>query len=117
MESGKYAEAIDLLTQARALADLWLGRFDLGVAYVDRGAFAEGLPELDACQKRRGEAATLFFDGAPTVRYLAPLAYWAGRAEEGLKMASARSRYQAFIDLRKDAPADPLVRDARRRLQ
>ena len=25
--------AIDLLTQSRTLADLWLGRFDLGVAY------------------------------------------------------------------------------------
>jgi len=34
-----------------------------------------------------------------------------------LKMASAKSRYHAFIDLRKDAVADPLVQDARRRLQ
>jgi hypothetical protein len=28
-----------------------------------------------------------------------------------------RSRYQAFIELRKDAVADLLVQDARRRLQ
>ena len=98
------------------LADLWLGRFDLGVAYIQRDAFAEALPELEACQKRRGEATALFFDDMPTVRYLAALPYWIGRAEEGLKMASARSRYQAFIALRKDATADPLVQDARRRL-
>jgi tetratricopeptide (TPR) repeat protein len=117
MQSGKYADAIDLLTQARALTDLWLGRFDLGIAYIERGAFAEGLPELEACQKRRGEATALFFDDKPTVRYLAPVSYWTGRAEEGLKMASAKGRYQAFLDIRKDAAADPLVQDARRRLQ
>ena len=116
MDDKKTAEAVDLLTQARSLTDLWLGRFDLAAAYIQRDAFAEALPELEACQRRRGEATALFFDDMPSVRYLAALPYWTGRAEEGLKMASAWSRYQAFIDLRKDAAADPLVRDARRRL-
>jgi Flp pilus assembly protein TadD len=116
LEDKKSAEAIDLLTQARTLSDLWLGRFDLGVAYIQRDAFAEALPELEACQKRRGEATSLFFDDQPTVRYLAPVSYWTGRAEEGLQMATAKSRYEAFLALRKDAPNDPLVQDARRRL-
>jgi predicted Zn-dependent protease len=116
LEDRKSADAVDLLTQARTLADLWLGRFDLGVAYIQRDAFAEALPELEACQKRRGEATALFLDDTPTVRYLAPLPYWMGRAEEGLQINTAASRFQAFLDLRKDAPADPLVQDARRRL-
>ena len=111
------AEAIDLLTQARQLADLWLGRYVLGVAYVQANAFAEAITELEAADKRRGEATALFFDDKPTLRYLAVLPYWVARAQEGLNIgASAKSHYQEFLDLRKDAPADPLVQDARRRL-
>jgi tetratricopeptide (TPR) repeat protein len=117
LEEKRPAEAVDLLTQSRALADLWLGRFDLGVAYVQAGAFAEAISELEACEKRRGEATALFFDDRPTLRYLAPLAYWIGRAQEGLNMAGpARAHYDTFLSLRKDATADPLVQDARRRI-
>ena len=112
------AEAVDLLTQARELADLWLGRHVLGVAYVQAGAFAEALTELEACEKRRGEATALFFDDRPTVRYLAALPYWMARAQEGLHMTgSAKTRYEEFLTLKKDAAADPLVQDARRRLK
>jgi eukaryotic-like serine/threonine-protein kinase len=108
--------AIDLLGQARELADLWLGRFDLGVAYVQAEHFAEAVPELEACEKRRGEATALFFDDYPTMRFLAPLPYWLGRAQEGLGMtAPAKTHYAAFLSLRKDGAADPLVDDARRR--
>ncbi len=120
LEEKKPAEAVDLLTQARGLADLWLGRFDLGVAYVQADPLqhgAEAITELEACQKRRGEATALFFDDRPTVRYLATLPYWLGRAQEGLGQAApAKASYQAFLSLRKDAAADPLVQDARRRL-
>jgi tetratricopeptide (TPR) repeat protein len=116
LEEKKTAEAIDLLTQARALADLWLGRFDMGVAYIQKELYAEAQPELEACLKRRGEATALFFDDTPTVRYLAALPYWMGRAEEGLNISTASSRYQTFLEIRKDATADPLVQDARRRL-
>ena len=116
MDEKGYPRALDELNQAIALSDLWLARFDRGVAYVLAGSPAEAQPELETCEKRRGEATALFFDDKPTVRNLAVLPYWTGRAEEGLKMASARSRYQTFIDLRKDATADPLVQDAHRRL-
>jgi hypothetical protein len=84
---------------------------------VQVNAFAEALPELEACEKRRGEAMALFFDDQPTVRYLAPLPYWIGRAQEGLKMsAAAKAHYGSFLTMRKDASADPLVQDARRRV-
>ncbi|MGH9144838.1 MAG: protein kinase domain-containing protein, partial [Vicinamibacterales bacterium] len=116
LEEKAVPQAIDLLNESQALSDLWLARFDLGLAYLQRDAFAEALSEFEACQKRRGETTALFFDERPTVRYAAGLPYWMGRAEEGLKMASAKSRYQAFLAIRKDAPADPLVQDARRRV-
>jgi tetratricopeptide (TPR) repeat protein len=110
------AEAVDLLMQARALANVWLVSFDLGVAYVQANTFPEAVSELGACERRRGEATALFFDDKPTVRYLATLPYWIGRAQEGLEMrAAAKAHYESFIALRKDAPADPLVQDARRR--
>ena len=103
--------------QARALANVWLVSFDLGVAYVQANTFPEAVSELGACEKRRGEATALFFDDKPTVRYLATLPYWIGRAQEGLEMrAAAKAHYESFIALRKDATADPLVEDARRRL-
>ena len=52
----------------------------------------------------------------PTLRYLAPLSYWIGRAQEGLGMTGpAKARYEAFLNLRKDAKGDSLVDDAQRR--
>jgi len=66
--------------KARQLADVWLGRFDAGVAYVQAGHFAEALLELELCEKRWGEATALFFDDVPTYGYHAPLSYWIGRA-------------------------------------
>jgi eukaryotic-like serine/threonine-protein kinase len=113
----KTAEAIDLLGQSRQLADLWLGRYASGLAYIQAGQFAEALSDLSACEKRRGEATALFFDDVPTVRYLALLPYSIGRAQEGLGMRdAAAARYRTFVDIRKTAAADPLVEDARRRL-
>ena len=113
----KTTEAVDLLGQARELTDLWLGRFDLGVAYVQAGHFAEAVSELEICEKRRGEATALFFDDVPTVRYLAPLPYWVGRAQEGVGMRGpAKNSYDAFLKLRSDGKGDPLVEDAQRRM-
>jgi hypothetical protein len=117
LEDKKFGDAIDLLTESRPLADVWLGRFDLGMAYVLAGSAGEALPELEACEKRKGEATALFFDERPTVRYLATLPYWRGRAQEGLSQAApAKASYEAFLKIRGDAAADPLVQDARRRV-
>jgi len=113
----KTSAAVDLLGQAQQLSDVWLAHFDLGVAFVQAGHFAEAVSELEACEKRRGEATALFLDEVPTVRYLASLPYWIGRAQEGLGMAApAKARYEAFLALRKDSADDALVADARRRI-
>jgi tetratricopeptide (TPR) repeat protein len=117
LEEGKTTEAADRLNEALQLADVWLGRFDLGVTYVQAGHFAEALPELELCEKRRGEATALFFDDVPTYRFLAPLAYWIGRAQEGLGMRGAAiAHYQRYLAIRADSQNDPLVADARRRV-
>ena len=109
-------EAIDAFQAARKLADVWQVRYDLGVAYVQAGLYAQAISELEACEKRRGEAAALFLDDIPTFRYLAPLPYWLGRANEGLGMKEAAAgHYRKFLALRPAGLHDPLADDARKR--
>ena len=117
-QAGRWADAIDSLRAAIKLADLWLARYDMGVAYVRAGHEAEALPELEACLKRRGEATALFLDDTPTFRALAALPYWLGRAQEGVgQQSAARASYGGFLKNREAAASDPLVADARKRVQ
>lgn len=116
MRQRRYGDAIDEFSAAVKAADLWLARFDLGVAYVEAGRYAEAISELDECAKRRGEATALFFDDVPTYRYAAALPYWRGRAQQGLKMGSAAASFEQFLRIRAAAATDPLVIDARKRL-
>jgi tetratricopeptide (TPR) repeat protein len=116
LRNAKPVEAIDGLTGARTLADVWLVRYTLGRAYVEAGHFAEGLAELEACSKRIGEGAAVFLDDWPTFRYTAPLHYWTARAQEGLGLAtSAAKSYDTYLSLRGQVPGDTLAADARRR--
>jgi tetratricopeptide (TPR) repeat protein len=110
-------QAIDALIAAQKTADLWLTRFSLGVAYIAGERYPEALAELETCQKRRGEATALFLDDVPTLRYLAPLPYWLGRAREGVgARAAAIESYKAYLAARPSATRDPLAADAQRRL-
>jgi serine/threonine protein kinase/tetratricopeptide (TPR) repeat protein len=113
----RMVDTIEALLAAQKLADLWIGRFNLGLAYVEAGHYAEAVTELELCVKRRGEATAIFLDDVPTFRYMTPLGYWLGRAKEELGMkAAATEHYKAFLALRPNSPKDPLVVDARRRL-
>jgi tetratricopeptide (TPR) repeat protein len=116
MKTGKGAEAIRTIEAAKAISDTWIGRFDLGRAYLDAGAFTEADAELERCAKRRGEATAIFLDETPSWRLWGPVLYWRGRAQEGLKSPAAAESYKAFLALRPGAGGDPLVADARRRL-
>lgn len=116
LQKGRHSDAITESLAAIKEADLWLARFGLGVAYVGAGRFAEALPELETCARRRGEATSLFFDDMPTYRYMASLPYWLGRAQEGLKSSGAAASYEEFLKIRASATSDPLAADARRRL-
>jgi tetratricopeptide (TPR) repeat protein len=113
----RFAEAVQAFSSGRDLANVWLTRFDLGRAYVEAGRYAEAISELELCARRRGEAAALFLDDVPTLRYLAPLPYWLGRAQQGLGLTpAARENYTTFIAVAPDDTTDALSVDARRRL-
>ena len=115
--SGRLVEGVDSLVAAQKHADLWLGRFVLGVINVEAGRYAAALGELNQCVKRQGEATAVFFDDVPSFRYLAPLKYWLGRAQEGLSNPSAAAdEYRAFLALRSADSREPMVVDARKRL-
>ncbi len=117
LAAGRAVDAIEAFSAGIKLADLWLLRFALGVAYVQANQFPEALSELEACQKRRGEATAIFLDDVPTYRYLAPLPYWLGRAHEGVGARPAAERdYTAYVNSRTATARDPLLIDARRRL-
>ena len=115
---GKRAEGVAALREALKLADLWMVRFHLGLAYLDAGYHAEAGSEFEYCIKRRGEGYAAFLDDVPTARYVAPLPYWIGRAREGsVGLPEARADYQQFLQGRVATSPDPLDRDARRRLR
>jgi tetratricopeptide (TPR) repeat protein len=116
--AGRFVEARDAFDRARKLADLWLGRYLLGVTYVEGNLFDSAQAELDLAERRRGEAMAVFLDDVPSFRYLAPLPYWRGRAQEGINKASpaATENYRKFLASSPEDSRDPLVIDARRRL-
>lgn len=116
--AGRLNESVDALSRARKFADLWLGRFMLGVTNVEAGRYLLAQPELELCLKRRGEATALFLDDVPSFRYLAPLNYWLARAQEGQQNnTAAAGNYRAFLTNRAADSSDPLAADARKRLQ
>ncbi len=86
LEEGRHVEAIDTLTAAISLADLWLLRFYLGRAYLEGGFHTEALDEFMALKERHGEATALFLEDLPSYRYAATLPYWLARAQDGLGM-------------------------------
>jgi hypothetical protein len=110
------ADAVAALQSGLKIADLWLPHFLLGVAYIEAERYPDALAEFEICFKRRGEATSLFLDDTPTVRYLATLPYWLGRAQQGLGLASQASQsFARFLAIRAADQNDPLVQDARRR--
>lgn len=116
LSRGKYVEAVDRMREAKALADLWLGRLTFGRAYLAAGYPAEALAEFEECHKRIGEATALFLDDVPTLRFIPELDYWSGRANEALgNKPTAKSSYERFVK-RRSAGSDPRIAEARRRI-
>ncbi len=117
MASGKLHDAVSSFEDGQKLADTWLGRFDLGRAYLAAKQYPEAQEEFDVCLKRRGEASSVFLDDEPTVRYMPALYYDSGLARSGLHSAAALDDFRTFITLKQHSEKDPMVLDARRRLQ
>jgi len=109
-------EAVKQITAANSLMDTWIGRFELGRAYVDAGAFTEADSEFDECVKRRGEAIELFMDNVPTYAYFPPVYYYQGRVREGMKSEGFAEFYKNYLSIRGQSSDDPLVAEIRRRI-
>ena len=110
------SQAIELFTEAKERSDTWLGRFDLGRAYLEAGAFTEADAEFERCFQRRGEVLELFMDDVPTYSYLPPVYYYQGRDLEGLKSPDFSKFYRTYLGIRGQSTQDPLVADIRQRL-
>jgi tetratricopeptide (TPR) repeat protein len=106
--------AIRAFTDANNLVDTWMGRFDLGRAYVEAGGFTEADSEFDRCIRRRGEAISLFNDEA-TYGYFPIVYYYLGRAREGQKSQGFAESYRTYLSIREKAGEDPLLAEVRRR--
>jgi tetratricopeptide (TPR) repeat protein len=115
LKGGDAPQAIKALTEANNLLDTWVGRFELGRAYLEAGAFAEADSEFDRCIARRGEALALFLDEAPTYGYFPLVYYYQGRVREGLKSPGFAESYHTYLSIRGQAGEDPLLPEVRRR--
>jgi len=116
LQRGDKNEAINMFTGANQLVDTWIGRFELGRAYLDAGMFVEADSEFDRCMKRRGEALEIFQDSNPTFAYFPPIYYYLGRVREGLKSPGFAEPYRAYLSIRGRAGEDPLLADIHHRL-
>jgi eukaryotic-like serine/threonine-protein kinase len=119
LHRGDTANAVKLFEEAQSIVDTWLGRFALGRAYLEAGAFSEAFAEFEKCEKRKGEAMSVFLNDLPTCRYLDTLDYYMGRAQEGQgSRDAAHKSFEEFLKIKLRAdPGSPLVSDARRRVQ
>jgi tetratricopeptide (TPR) repeat protein len=116
LEQKNARQAVALLSEATELLDTWIGRFDLGRAYLAAGAFPQADSEFDRCLKRSGEALSLFLDEEPTSGFLPPVYYYQGRVREGMKSAGFAEPYRTYLAIREKAGEDPLVADIRKRI-
>jgi tetratricopeptide (TPR) repeat protein len=115
LKNADWPKAITALTAATELLDTWLGRFDLGRAYLQAGRLLEADAEFDRCIKRRGEAMSLFLDEVPTYGYFPLVYYYQGRIREGLKTDAFVESYRAYLRIREKAGEDPILTEVRRR--
>jgi serine/threonine protein kinase/tetratricopeptide (TPR) repeat protein len=116
LKQGDSRQAIKTFTDANKLLDTWIGRLELGRAYLEAGLFAEADSEFDRCIKRRGEALELFLDDVPTYSYFPLVYYYQGRTRDGLKSAAFAESYRTYLSIRGQAGEDPLLPEIHRRL-
>jgi hypothetical protein len=108
--------AIKAAEESTKLLDTWIGRFELGRAYLAAGEFPSADAEFDRCITRRGEAAMLFLDEEPTYGYFPIVYFYQGLVREGMKLDAA-DKFRAYLAIREAAGEDPLITDLRRRIK
>jgi serine/threonine protein kinase/Tfp pilus assembly protein PilF len=115
----RLGDALEGFREAQKKHDSWFAHLMLGRAYLEAARFAEAAAEFDACVRRKGEATDVFFENVSTSRYLPPVYFWLGRAQQGLgAVAAAKTSYEQFLKLRAGAnPADPLAVEASQQIK
>jgi len=116
LKQGDNRLAVKDITDANNLLDTWIGRFELGRAYLEAGQFAEADSEFDRCIKRRGEAMELFMDNVVTYSYVPYVYYYQGRVRQGLKTPAFADSYRTYLSIRGQSTEDPLVAEVRKSL-
>jgi tetratricopeptide (TPR) repeat protein/predicted Ser/Thr protein kinase len=116
LKQGDSRLAVKDITDADNLLDTWIGRFELGRAYLEAGQFAEADSEFDRCIKRRGEAIELFMDNVVTYGYFPYVYYYQGRVRQGLKTPAFADSYRTYLSIRGQSTEDPLVAEVHRSL-
>jgi eukaryotic-like serine/threonine-protein kinase len=116
LQRGEIKNAIQSLIKANTLLDTWIGRFELGRAYLQAGAFVEADSEFDRCISRRGEAIELFMNDVPTYGYFPSVYYDQGRVRDGLKSPESVNSYRTYFEIREKAGEDPRLPEIRRRV-
>jgi tetratricopeptide (TPR) repeat protein len=115
LRAGNPSSAIDSFSAATMILDTWIGRFELGKAYLEAKQFPQADSEFADCLKRRGEAMSLFLDEYPTYGHFPQLYYYMGRQREETKSPAANEFYKKYLGIREKAGEDLLVADARKR--
>jgi tetratricopeptide (TPR) repeat protein len=113
LASGNTQGAIKLLTDANAIVDTWIGRFDLGQAYLKAEQPTEADSQFDRCITRRAETLSLM-GGDPTYGYFPPVYFYEGRARESFKAEGYADLYREYLKVRGNSTEDPLVPEARK---
>jgi tetratricopeptide (TPR) repeat protein/predicted Ser/Thr protein kinase len=116
LKQGDSRLAIKNITDANNLLDTWIGRFELGRAYLEAGQFTEADSEFDRCIKRRGEAIELFMDNGVTYSYLPYVYYYQGRVRQGLKTPAFADSYRTYLSIRGQSSEDRLLVEVRKSL-
>jgi tetratricopeptide (TPR) repeat protein len=116
LKEGDPRQAIELLTEANALLDTWLGHFDLGRAYFDAEQFTQADAEFERCLRRRGEALQLILGDEPTYAFVPPVYYLQGRVREGMNSEGTSDSYREYLRFRGQSTEDPLVAEVRARV-
>jgi tetratricopeptide (TPR) repeat protein/tRNA A-37 threonylcarbamoyl transferase component Bud32 len=116
LRKGDLHEAVASFEQAQKVVDTWLGRYDLGLAYLRAKLYPDAQNEFDICLKRRGEVSAIFLDDEPTMRYLPAVYYYSGLAKAGLQSPGAAEDFNAFLNMKQQSEADPIVSDAKSRV-
>jgi tetratricopeptide (TPR) repeat protein/predicted Ser/Thr protein kinase len=116
LKQGDSRLAVKDITDANSLLDTWIGRFELGRAYLQADQFAEADSEFDRCIKRRGEAIELLMNDMPTYGYVPYVYYYQGRVRQALKTPAFADSYRTYLSIRGQSTEDPLVAEVRKAL-